>query len=767
MKKIFESIYFAGSLLVASAVIQSCSMEAPFESKEGVLKMKLSINSDLTRAFVEDSELDANCVVYISNDKGLVFKKKGLSNIPEQITLRQGRYLAEAWTGDSVPASFDKKFYYGQESFDVTAGVTEEVELTCKIANVVASVNKNSIDDTQVKNLTVTVSTSKGSLEFTDENFDQKGYFMMPFDADQKRESVLNIKVHGENILGEPFDKKRIIENAKPGYEYVVKLSYDDTGDEPNGGGYITMTIDEREVLVASTHEIFAAPSIEGVDFDIEKQIIGEEGKFVGDKQVKIVAFDEITSFTIECVDATNLNLPAQAIDLKHCDDATVASLHAAGITWDKTIQDVEDNKDGHKRQLSYITFSEQYLNNLPERNTEYRIILTATDGTGHDGVPGKTTSKTLRIAVGENAIVYEDPLVVEDAIDPNNHMAIGARRATLRASIKDETASGLGIQYREVGATTWTKASASNTDTRAGQTISVELTNLKPGTDYEYKAFADGFEASDQNAKRFTTEAIFIIPNSSMEDWSTYSASTLLGTKSVILPGGTGDKNTSFWGSGNEGSATANKTVLDKSGDIFHSGKYSARLASTSAAGVIAAGNIFVGSYVKTDGTNGVLSVGREYNSTHPSKVKLYANYRPGGSVKVKSGNEDFVGSLVSGGTDQGQIYIALTTEPIEIRTNPKNRNLFPSGPKKEDGKTNHPDYSKVVAYGQVTWDKAFGPDGSLEAIEIPFEYTENAQSLKPKYLVIVASASKYGDFFSGSESSVMYLDDFELVYE
>ena len=70
-------------------------------------------------------------------------------------------------------------------------------------------------------------------------------------------------------------------------------------------------------------------------------------------------------------------------------------------------------------------------------------------------------------------------------------------------------------------------------------------------------------------------------------------------------------------------------------------------------------------------------------------------------------------------------------------------------------------------MAYGQVTWKEAFGPDGSLQTLEIPFEYTSIAKTQKPLYLVIVASASKFGDFYCGSSSSVMYLDDFELVYE
>ena len=159
------------------------------------------------------------------------------------------------------------------------------------------------------------------------------------------------------------------------------------------------------------------------------------------------------------------------------------------------------------------------------------------------------------------------------------------------------------------------------------------------------------------------------------------------------------------------------------------------------------------------------VLSLGRQYNGTHPTKLRVYANYRPGGGVIIKDGNEKYVG-ITAGGTDHGQIYIALTTAPIEIRTNPSNRKLFPAAATNEDGNPAE-DYDKVVAYGQVTWDSAFGPDNGLAAVDIPFVYTSRAKTQKPLYLVVVASASKFGDFFCGSSSSVMYLDDFELIYE
>ena len=741
MKKIFKYGYTAAGLLLLSAAMQSCAVEEPFGSGEGVLQMKLVINSDVTRAAMSQEDLSANCVVYISGEKGLVFKERGLQNLPDQIALREGKYIAEAWTGDSVPASFDSKFYYGNKGFDMVAGSDNELELVCKIANVVASIGANTVDDTQIKNLHVTVSTSNGSLEFTPENYKTaKGYFMMPF-KDGVRESTLKVKVEGENILGEPFVKEKTVENVKPTHEYVVKLSYNPDESEPQGGGFVSISIDERENLVADTVEIFAAPAIDGVDFDIDKQIVGNPGEFSGDKVVKVVAFDEITSFTIECIDAGNLNLPAQAVDLKKCDDATIAQLHAAGITWDKTVEDLSDNKDGHKRQLSYITFSEQYLNSLPARATEYRIILTATDGTGNDLMPGKTTAKTLRIAVGEEAIVYDDPVMVEDVATSGPYMAIGARQASLNVSVKDETATGLGIMYRERGSSDWTKVPV--TLSRAATAGSVVLTNLKPATTYEYKAYADDFEATD--VMNFTTEGIFEIPNASMEDWSDYSSNN-----KVLLPGPGGER--TFWDSGNHGSATMSVTLTQGSEDMKHSGSKSARLRSQyvglGVIGKFAAGNLFAGTYVKTDGTDGVLEFGRPYNGSHPDKLRLYVNYRPG---TVEKGGD----KIANGSEDEGQIYVALTTAPVEVRTKKSTQKLF------------DPNGDEVIAYGQYSFEGAYGPDGQLQMLEIPIEYYSKARNVKPTHLVIVCSASKYGDFFQGGEGSLMYLDDFELVYE
>lgn len=757
MKVLNKSLYAVAGMALAGAVVASCSVEQPFADIDGVLKMNVRVDSDVTRAQLDDAELADQCVIYISSEKGLIRKYIGLSSLPTEELLKQGHYVAEAWTGDSVPASFDKRFFRGYQPFDIVGGINNDVTLTCKIANSVVSVNPATIDTSLVQDFEINVASSTGELTFNEDNFaDAKGYFMMPYDEAGVRESSLLVTLTGKNQEGADFTKTHLIENVKAAHEYEINVTFNPLEPEEEGGGFITIKVIEKENLIKDTIAIFAAPSIEGNGFDINKQQYAEPGEFTKDFVVKFIAFNEISSLMMTCKDPQNLNLPSASIDIKQTTTQQKTELNAAGIHWDKEVTDVE-GYDGVTRQSTDLTFSKEYLNNLPARDNEYIITLTVTDGFG------KERTKDLRIAVGANAIIEEDPLKLNDAVDPTNMMAIRARSAILSASVEDESATNIGIRYREAGVGEWTILPLqTQTRTRAGIKVSVTVNDLKPGTRYEYQAVADGFNS---DSKYFTTESIFQITNASMEDWSTYSASTLLGTKTVTLPGSTGNKDTSFWGSGNEGSATANKTILDKSGDLKHSGSYSARLASTSAATVIAAGNIFTGKYVKTDGSNGILSLGREYNGSHPTKLRVYANYRPGGNVSIKKGNEQYV-DIETGGSDHGQIYIALTTAPIEIRTNPNNRKLFPATATNQDGDPAE-DYDKVIAYGQITWDKAFGADGTLEAIDIPFVYTARAKSQKPLYLVIVASASKFGDYFCGSAESVMYLDDFELIYE
>ena len=47
----------------------------------------------------------------------------------------------------------------------------------------------------------------------------------------------------------------------------------------------------------------------------------------------------------------------------------------------------------------------------------------------------------------------------------------------------------------------------------------------------------------------------------------------------------------------------------------------------------------------------------------------------------------------------------------------------------------------------------------------DLKLEY--RATNRKPTYIVLVCSASKYGDFFTGASGSVLYVDEFSLEYD
>ena len=101
---------------------------------------------------------------------------------------------------------------------------------------------------------------------------------------------------------------------------------------------------------------------------------------------------------------------------------------------------------------------------------------------------------------------------------------------------------------------------------------------------------------------------------------------------------------------------------------------------------------------------------------------------------------------------TDCLFVYVALVdwTAPLEIRTNPKNRNLF----------DRHADY--VIAYGSVETGKTI-EDWTEFSIELDYRDTYRV----PSYILIVSSASKYGDYFTGGAGSRLMIDDFSLEWD
>ena len=145
-------------------------------------------------------------------------------------------------------------------------------------------------------------------------------------------------------------------------------------------------------------------------------------------------------------------------------------------------------------------------------------------------------------------------------------------------------------------------------------------------------------------------------------------------------------------------------------------------------------------------DGTNGILDFGRPWEA-RPTKLRGYYNYSP---ALINYASSEFQHLLNR--PDSCQIWLAVTdmAAPFQIRTNPKNRQLF------------DPDDPSVIAYGEMV--RGASTEGWKE-FEVKLEYRDTSR--RPKYLLVVAAASKYGDYFTGGAGSVLYVDDFSLDYD
>ncbi|MDE6409131.1 MAG: DUF4493 domain-containing protein, partial [Muribaculaceae bacterium] len=651
MKNIRKYIGFAAVGLMA-AVSVSCTMETPFGDVEkgmGALHLSTDIKGKtVTRAEIEVEEMKSlreRAIVYIerknvNSDRHDVIRKYfGLETIPGDIALQRGHtYLAEGWTGDSVSASFDAKFYRGKtEEFQVEDQTT--VVLKLNIANVLVSFAPETFE-LGLTDLTMTVGHSRGELTFSDSaeggsTVHNTGYFMMP-----STDTSLSYTVSGKTADGEVITREGVIENVQRAHQYQVRLK--GNANPEWGSGLIKIEIEDIPVIEEEV-EIFGRPIIQGVEFDMADQVVGTPGTF-NEKIVYVCGYDALSSVVIGGDKAPLAIRNLVNHDITNNSQDETAAFKNLGINIDHVRK--QDASSGVMLDEYTLFFSKGFFDALPASDEEYVIDINAVDRNG------KRTDAALRIANTESAIEVLAPVEPAPAPDKASQpMAITGTQATLTGYLYDAEAGDYGIMYREAGASEWNKVSAKDSGsslrkklrsmtraqiaTRAEKVpFTVKLSGLKPGATYEYKTYTDSYDKG--NVMTFTTESKFEIPGASFEEWSSYSAKTMLGTKNVTLPWGVGDKEASFWGSGNEGSATANLTLTDKSSDMKHSGSYAARLESKSALGVIAAGNIFIGSYVKTDGTNGVLSLGRPYNGSHPKALKVWANYRPASGVKA-----------------------------------------------------------------------------------------------------------------------------------
>lgn len=343
----------------------------------------------------------------------------------------------------------------------------------------------------------------------------------------------------------------------------------------------------------------------------------------------------------------------------------------------------------------------------------------------------------TFNVSCSWEEYSYEWTVYVYPDSGESSSSSTEAFAMTTRATVNGKIQSGKTpvVEYRKESETSWITVPSANVNV-SSNTFSATLTGLSASTTYKYRINVDGSIGSEQS---FTTATATPLENGSFDEWSSEAADN--GT--LWQPWST----SSFWDTGNRGATTiADSNSVPTSETCNGSGK-AASLETKWVVMKLASGNIFTGSYVRTDGTNGVLSFGREFKS-FPSKLRINYKYT---SATIDKIGEDAL-EYLKGRPDSCHIYIALAdwNQPLEIRTRPSERQLFD----KND--------SHVIAYAEYI---SGNSDSQYQQKDLVLNYRYTNRT--PKYILIVASASKYGDYFTGGVGSKLLVDNFELIYD
>ncbi len=314
-----------------------------------------------------------------------------------------------------------------------------------------------------------------------------------------------------------------------------------------------------------------------------------------------------------------------------------------------------------------------------------------------------------------------------------------------------------LGFRYRQAGTEEWLEVPDVTVN---GGSFTARL-SVEAQTSYEVKAYCGDDETEPQT---LTTDEVMQLPNAGLEDWSQPKSPWL-----PYLSDTDGNPIDQFWDTGNKGSTTlgANSNVTSPSTDIRpgSTGKSSAQLASRYVAIKFAAGNLVAGEYAATRGTNGVINFGRPF-TLRPTALRLWVKYTCG---TVTDFNGVPIGTdLAMGDPDVGGVYIALGTwtkekygyganhelfgtdaSPVSIDTRDVSTFFDPKGP-------------DVIGYGEKYYSENVD---QWTQITIPITYRSTNE--RPTHIILVCASSRYGDWFTGSRDSKMWIDDVELIYE
>lgn len=417
-------------------------------------------------------------------------------------------------------------------------------------------------------------------------------------------------------------------------------------------------------------------------------------------------------------------------------------------------------NKDGDSHSMrkeltdaegNPVKARDHFILNIKETDTGEQGITVTVDPTTHEysytfNVSTKPTSGATLTAGAWDRLAYLKATNVSTGTGVSTEgMKFQYRAAVETATLAEDEESG------------WTDV----VTTTEENNYTAMLTGLAAETAYEYRLVnGNGEVIATQSFTTGEADAQTALVNGGFEDWCVRSAKTALTNKNTTFPCSETDYDAGnlYWDTSNRGANSISQMdPTNKSTDFVIAGTYAAKLQSVKVLGsIFAAASMYTGSFGGASmDMSATINFGRSFTS-RPIALHGYYQYSPA-NVDAVGDNLPADATVSEGNPDQCAIYVALTKKTYTINN------------KQEDTFIDFEGDENIIAYGTIEGDyvKTNGAANGYTEFTIPLQYKESQFGAIPTHIIIVCSASKYGDYFTGGEGSTLYVDDFSLVYD
>ncbi len=693
--------------LLALGALLACSREAELSEGMGYLSVKLSSDLAVTPVVKADAgEPDPVFSLEITSAQGgepiRVADYRTLAQ--ESLSLPVGDYTVKAVSGPDTRLSWEEPRYEAEAQVTIRPDRLTEASLTATLARTMVTVEFDSETATFFSDYRVSVANERGdALVFSrsNGNLSKTGYLSA---------SALEWDLYMVNTQGTPYRVGPVaIENVKQRQHYHLRFSFDRTR-ALSGSSLLSILVDDSlsekyyQLNLDFTGE--GQPSISGQGFDLADGIAVKKGDNSSHNVVNFSAPRGIKSLTFSHSDTRLLNagLP-QYVQLVDASTATVQSLSSLGLGVSALSYGETESSVDFGPFLAALPMGDYYLSlDLIDARNRYSaatIVLSVTS-------PVEAEATSVKPWAG--------------------FAILGGRWFT------EGRPSGLRFQWKKAGDAEWTDYTGSVSYDDAAATFSAELYGLQASTSYVFRVKTDKEEETRE--VNFSTVAAGTIPNLSFDDWYQDGNAWYPGANSTSR----------VWDSANGGTASFGTVpTTPESSDVVR-GK-AARLESTAVKVVVvtkfAAGNVYIGDFVKVSGVGAELDWGIPFSS-RPLALHGYYKYSP----KAIDFAEDPYKSKM-GQTDACSIKMYLCDWSAKFRVNTSKKTFLQD------------DDPSIIAMCDFTSDVA--TNGYVE-FTFPLQYRD---ARTPKYVVIVGAASRLGDYFTGGKGSTLWLDELSLVYD